>query len=59
MNPRPRDGSAPAQEISDLLRLIEAIDHRLARLERVAEARIARDASNLREHTATLRQQIE
>ena len=49
-----------AREIlADLYQLIEALDRRVPRLERLGEARIAYDASELRERALTLIRQIE
>ena len=54
------DVIAPAREmLSDLYRLIEALDRRVPRLERVGEAQIARDAADLRERANGLIRQIE
>jgi hypothetical protein len=56
----PAVGAAPAAEIlRDLHQLIEALDRRVPRLERVGEAQIARDASDLRERASKLIRQIE
>jgi hypothetical protein len=50
----------PAKEmLSDLYRLIEALDRRVPRLERVGEAQIAREAADLRERAARLIAEIE
>lgn len=45
--------------LSDLYRLIEALDRRVPRLERLGEAQIAHDAADLRERALSLIQQIE
>ena len=45
--------------LSDLYRLIEALDRRVPRLERAGEAKIAHDASDLRERALSLIHQIE
>jgi hypothetical protein len=45
--------------LSDLQRLIEALDRRVPRLERVGEAKIASDAAALRERAVSLIQRIE
>jgi hypothetical protein len=59
-NLMPADGATPAQAmLGDLYQLIEALDRRVPRLERVGEAQIARDASDLRERASKLIQQIE
>ena len=51
---------APAKEmLSDLHRLIEALDRRVPRLERVGEAKIARDAADLRARANGLIRQLE
>ena len=48
-----------AEILRDLHQLIEALDRRVPRLERVGEAQIARDASDLRERASKLILQIE
>ena len=54
------DEAAHAREmLSDLYRLIEALDRRVPRLERVGEAQIARDAADLRERAVSLIRRIE
>jgi hypothetical protein len=54
------DVVAPATEmLADLYRLIDALDRRVPRLERVGEAQIARDAADLRERANGLIRQIE
>jgi hypothetical protein len=45
--------------LGDLKRLIEALDRRVPRLERLGEARIAHDAADLRERALRLIQEIE
>lgn len=45
--------------LSDLYRLIEALDRRLPQLTRVGEAQIAHDAADLRERAVTLIRRIE
>ena len=51
---------AHAQEmLSDLYRLIEALDRRVPRLERIGERQIAHDAADLRERALSLIQRIE
>jgi len=45
--------------LSDLYRLIEALDRRVPRLERLGEAQIAHDAADLRERAISLIQRIE
>jgi hypothetical protein len=51
---------APAKEmLSDLYHLIDALDRRVPRLERVGEAEIARNAVDLRERANRLIRQIE
>ena len=48
------------QEIlADLYRLIEALDRRVPRLERLGESQIAHDASEIRERAVSLIQRIE
>jgi hypothetical protein len=54
------DKTAPAREmLSDLYRLIEALDRRVPRLERIGEIQIAHDAADLRERAVSLVQRIE
>ena len=54
------DNTAPAREmLSDLYRLIEALDRRVPRLERIGESQIAHDAADLRERAMSLIQRIE
>jgi hypothetical protein len=45
--------------LADLHRLVEALDRRVPRLERVGEAKIARDAAGLREQALSLIQRLE
>jgi len=45
--------------LGDLYRLIEALDRRVPRLERLGEAQIAHDASDLRERAVSLIRRIE
>ena len=45
--------------LSDLYRLIEALDRRVPRLERLGESQIAHDASDIRERAVSLIQRIE
>lgn len=52
--------AAQAREmLADLYRLIEALDRRVPRLERVGEAQIAHDAADLRERAVSLIHRIE
>ena len=52
--------AAHAREIlSDLYGLIEALDRRVPRLERLGEAQIAREAAELRERAVSLIHRIE
>ena len=52
--------STPAREVlADLYRLIEALDRRVPRLERLGEAQIAHDAADLRERAVSLIRRIE
>jgi hypothetical protein len=54
------DKTAQAREmLSDLYRLIEALDRRVPHLERAGEAQIAHDAAELREHALDLIRKIE
>ena len=54
------DKTAQAREmLSDLYRLIEALDRRVPRLERIGESRIAHDAADLRERAVSLIHRIE
>ena len=45
--------------LADLYRLIEALDRRVPRLERLGEAQIAHDAADLRERAVSLIRRIE
>jgi hypothetical protein len=45
--------------LGDLYRLIEALDRRVPRLERIGEAQIAHEASDLRERAISLIRKIE
>ena len=45
--------------LGDLYRLIEALDRRVPRLERIGEAQIAHDAADLRERAISLIRRIE
>ncbi len=45
--------------IADLRRLIEALDRRVPRLERIGEPQIASDAAGLREQALNLIQRLE
>ena len=45
--------------LEDLRRLVEALDRRVPRLERVGEAQIADDAADLRERAVSLIRKIE
>jgi len=47
--------STEAEMLGELERLIEAIDRRVPRVERLGEPTIAHDAANLRERAVTLR----
>jgi predicted DNA-binding transcriptional regulator AlpA len=52
--------TAHTQDIlSDLYKLIEALDRRVPRLERLGESQIAHDASEIRERAVSLIQRIE
>jgi hypothetical protein len=54
------DRCAHAKEmLEDLYWLIEALDRRVPRLERVGEAQIAHDAADLRERAVSLIRKIE
>jgi len=54
------DRTAQARDmLSDLYRLIEALDRRVPRLERIGEPQIAHDAADLRERALSLIQRIE
>ena len=60
MTDETHDPSSIAKEmLSDLYRLIEALDRRVPRLERVGEAQIAHDAADLRERAISLIREIE
>ena len=47
------------QMLSDLYELIEALDRRVPRLERLGEAQIAHEAADLRERAVSLIRKIE
>ena len=52
--------AAQAREmLGDLYRLIEALDRRVPRLERIGEAQVAHDAADLRERALSLIRRIE
>ena len=51
--------SATKEMFDDLQRLVEAIDRRVPKLERVGEAAIARDAADLRQRAVALMRAIE
>jgi hypothetical protein len=51
--------SLSKEMLSDLYNLIEALDRRVPRLERVGEAQIAHDAADLRERAISLIRRIE
>jgi hypothetical protein len=54
------DPASLAKEmLSDLYRLIEALDRRVPRLERLGEAHIAHDAADLRQRALSLIHKIE
>jgi hypothetical protein len=60
MTPTTDDPIAHAKEmLADLQRLIEALDHRVPRLERLGEPQIARDAADLRQRAVSLIGQLE
>jgi len=55
-----RAHASPVREmLSDLYALIEALDRRVPRLERIGEAQIAHDAAALRERAVSLIRRIE
>ena len=51
--------SPAAAMLADLYQLVEALDRRVPRLERLGEAQIAHDAAALRERAVSLIHQIE
>jgi hypothetical protein len=60
MAPLADTGCAHARDVlADLYRLIEALDRRVPRLERLGEAQIAHDAADLRERALSLIRRIE
>lgn len=60
MSDAPNDRASLAKEtLSDLQRLVEALDRRVPHLERLGEAQIARDATELRQRALSLIRQIE
>lgn len=55
-----QDAAAHAREmLGDLYQLIEALDRRVPRIERIGEAQIVRDAAELRERAVSLIRKIE
>jgi|RhiMetdeSRZDD1v2_1073273.scaffolds.fasta_scaffold333863_3 hypothetical protein len=55
-----QDAAAHAREmLGDLYQLIEALDRRVPRIERIGEAQIVRDAAELRERAVNLIRTIE
>lgn len=55
-----QDAAAHAREmLGDLYQLIEALDRRVPRIERIGEAQIVRDAAELRERAVNLIRKIE
>ena len=60
LDPHDDERATPTREIlADLQRLVEALDRRVPRLERVGEAQIAHDAAGLREQAINLIRRIE
>jgi hypothetical protein len=60
MTPAIDERTAQARAVlADLQQLIEALDRRVPRLERIGEAQIARDAADLRERAVALMRKIE
>ena len=60
MAPIVDSGCSNARDVlADLYRLIEALDRRVPRLERLGEAQIAHDAADLRERAMSLIRRIE
>ena len=60
MSDATNDRASLAKEtLSDLHRLVEALDRRVPHLERLGEAQIARDATDLRQRALSLIRQIE
>jgi hypothetical protein len=56
----PEERATQAREmLADLYMLVEALDRRVPRLERIGEAQIAHDAADLRERAVSLIQRIE
>ena len=56
----PPDAAAAARDmLVDLHRLVEAIDRRVPHLERLSEARISREAAELRERASVLIHDLE
>lgn len=56
---RPCNVAITREMLGDLYQLIEALDRRVPRLERVGEAQIAHDAAELRERAMSLIHRIE
>jgi hypothetical protein len=59
MTTKVRNAAHAREILSDLYRLIEALDRRVPRLERIGEAQIAHDAADLRERALSLIHRIE
>ena len=60
LDPHDDERATQAREmLADLHRLVEALDRRVPRLERVGEAQIAHDAARLREQALGLIRRIE
>ena len=51
--------AAAKQMLADLQRLVEAIDRRVPHLERLSEAKIAREAADLRRRAVKLIRELE
>jgi hypothetical protein len=57
--PEPGIVAVTREMLGDLYELIDALDRRVPRLERVGEAQIAHDAADLRERAMSLIRRIE
>ena len=59
LDPHDERATQAREMLADLHRLVEALDRRVPRLERVGEAQIAHDAAGLREQALSLIRRIE
>lgn len=59
MTTPPEPAAAAREMLADLHRLVEAIDRRVPQLKRLSEARIAREAAELRARASALIRDLE